>query len=76
VSTMARATATSAAAITITNTAKSWPWRLPGPKREKATRFRFAELRISSMPIKTFTALRRVSTPRRPSVNSAAETVR
>ena len=63
---MASATATSAAAITITNTANSWPCRLPAPKRENATRFRLAEFRISSTPMSTFTALRRVSTPRMP----------
>ena len=73
---MARATATSAAAITITNTAKIWPFRLPAPKRENATRLRLAEFRMSSMPMSTFTELRRVSTPRRPSEKSAAETTR
>src|SRR5262249_35408697 len=76
VSTMARATATSAAAITITKIAKSWPCRLPGPKRAKATRLTFAEFRISSMPISTFTALRRVRTPSMPRENRAAETTR
>ena len=73
---MASATATSAAAMTMTKTAKSWPWRLPGPKREKATRLRLAEFRISSTPMRTFTALRRVSTPRMPREKRAAETTR
>jgi len=62
--------------MTITKTAKSWPWSPPGPKREKATRLTFAEFRMSSMLMSTFTAFRRVSTPRMPSEKSAADTTR
>ena len=70
---MASATAASQAAITMTRSAKTWPPSAPSTNRENATRLMFAELKISSMDINTFTAFRRVSTPKTPSEKSAAE---
>src|SRR3954466_9664377 len=69
--TIARPTAASAAATVITNTTNTWP---AAPyTREKATNVRFTALSISSTHMKMMIALRRVSTPTTPIVNSAAE---
>jgi hypothetical protein len=60
--TIARPIPTSAAATAITNSAKIWPptsWRAA----EKATRFTFTALSISSMAIRTITAFRLARTP-------------
>ncbi len=80
---MASATAASAAASTMTNSAINWPSnpidiepsgcsnRLP-----KATKFRFAPLSTSSMPISTPSAFRLVAMQTAPQTNSTAPTTR
>src|SRR5215210_3802381 len=68
---IARPTAASAAATVMTkktNTCPETPYRC-----EKATKARFTALSISSTHMKMMIALRRVSTPTTPIVNSAAE---
>ena len=61
---IARPTTTSAAATTMTKKAMTWPSRLPCI-RENVTNARLAALSISSTPMKTMIALRRISTPAR-----------
>src|SRR5690349_3125233 len=68
---IASPTAASAAATVMTKKTNTWP---PTPYTcEKATKVRFTALSISSTHMKTMIALRRVSTPTTPIVNSTAE---
>src|SRR5919198_1646277 len=68
---IASPTAASAAATVITKNTNTCP---PTPYTcENATKLRFTALSISSTHMNTMIALRRVSTPTTPMVNSAAE---
>ena len=62
------------AAMAMENTANIRPVIVSGfsLKRQKAMKFRFAALSMSSMPIRTRMALRRVSAPARPMLKSSA----
>ena len=75
-STMARPTAASAAASTTTKRVKAWPVSPPTMNLLKATRLTLAPFSMSSTPIRTATALRRVRTVKRPSVKSSAAMAR
>src|SRR5450432_4136001 len=76
--TSARPTAASAAAIAIEKIATITPVICcgSGPKRQHATKFRFAAASINSMPIKMKIACRRLNAASSPVQNSAAETAR
>ena len=65
---IARPTTTSAAATTMTKRARTWPSRLPWI-RANVTKTRFVALSMSSTPMKTMIALRRVSTVAPPIAN-------
>src|SRR6266496_2649507 len=71
-------TAASAAAMAMENTTNITPRSASGfgPNRQKAMKFRFAALSISSMPTSTRIALRRVSAPARPMLKSSPLRIR
>ena len=70
---IAKATADSAASIMITKSAKTSPLKFMPPKREKARKFKLAEFKMSSTPIRTATAFLRVITANNPREKSVAE---
>src|SRR5450759_5490726 len=74
----AKPTAASAAATPIEKITNMIPVSASGcsPKRQNAMKFRFAALSMSSMPMSTMMALRRVSAPARPMANRNAERMR
>src|SRR6185369_4449526 len=74
----ARPTAASAAATPIEKITNRIPVSASGCslKRQNAMKFKFAALSMSSMPISTMMALRRVSAPARPTAKSMAESRR
>src|SRR4051794_16835451 len=76
--TRARPTAASAAAMAIEKMATITPVGFcgSGPKRQKATKFRFAAANIISMPIKMKMACRRLRAASKPMENKAAEMMR
>src|ERR1017187_4047333 len=71
----ARPTAASAPAIAMEKRTKIKPVSASGcgPKRQKAIRFRFAAFSISSMPMSTRMACRRVTAPAKPMAKRKAE---
>src|ERR1017187_8125165 len=74
----AKPTAASAAATPIEKITNMIPVNVSGGslKRQNAMKFRFAALSMSSMPMSTMMALRRVSAPARPMAKRNAERMR
>src|ERR1041385_6970044 len=74
----ARPTAASAAATPIEKITNRIPVSASGCslKRQNAMKFRFAALSMSSMPMRTMMALRRVNAPARPMLNNIADKIK
>jgi len=73
--TIASPTATSATVMAIVSIVKTRP-PMSARNRAKATRLMLTAFSISSMPSRMPTALRRVSTPKRPMANTSAASMR